>query len=93
MIRQDDRTPEQRRSHGYLVVATDRFMSGWGGATGGMSYAAWACSTLADRDKALAWVSARGDMKRVRCLADWPLQRYQPGSHCAHIHIYVWTDR
>ena len=39
----DDRTPEQKKSHSWLVIGTDSFMSGWGKASGGKSYAAWAC--------------------------------------------------
>lgn len=33
MIVQDDRDPEQRATHRWLVIMTDKFMSGWGGAT------------------------------------------------------------
>ena len=39
MIFQDDRTPEQKKTHTLIVLATDRFMSGWGMAKNGVSYA------------------------------------------------------
>ena len=42
-IIKDDRTEEEKRSHAILVIGTDKFMSGWGLAKGGLSYAAWAC--------------------------------------------------
>jgi len=87
MIREDDRTPEQMVTHRNLVIGTDSFMSGWGGAAGGASYAAWACE---DRDVStvLAWVESRREMKRVRVTCD----PYRPGSACAHLHIYVVDD-
>jgi hypothetical protein len=84
---QDDRTPEQRATHTCLVVGTDRFMSGWGKARGGKSYAAWACEP-AKRNDCLCWVERRGDMQRVRETCD-PYRPQGPG----HLHIYVWGDR
>ena len=90
MTRQDDRTPAQQLSHPCLVVGTDSFLSGWGGASGGASYGAWAC---AERDWSTVerWVRQRGDMRRVRRMVDRPGLRYRPGSACAHLHIYVVT--
>ena len=32
MVFKDDRTPEQKRTHTLVVMMTDLFMSGWGGA-------------------------------------------------------------
>ena len=88
MIIQDDRTPEQKQTHKWLVVGTDPFMSGWGGATGGLSVAAWACTdgTLADVTRR---ITGRGDLKRVRVVESESSGReYRPKS-AAHFHIYV----
>ena len=84
MKRADDRTPEQKKTHTVLIVATDKFLSGWGGAAGGLSYAAWACKPE-HQGKVFDWVSSRGEMRRVRIVAD----PYYPGPACAHLHIYV----
>ena len=65
MITQDDRTAAQLETHTWLVVGTDKFMSGWGEARGGTSVAAWACLPE-DRKEVLEWVERRNDMKRVR---------------------------
>jgi hypothetical protein len=81
---EDDRTPEQKQTHRVLVLGTDSFMSGWGQARNGASYAAWAC-TSADAHKVLAWVESRSEMKRVRVVGS----DYRPGRYCAHLHIYV----
>lgn len=82
--RKDDRTPEQKETHNWLVIGTDSFLSGWGGAKGGLSYAAWACRPE-DVDAVESWVSGRSDMYRVRVTTD----PYSPPSECAHLHIYV----
>ncbi len=57
-IIQDDRTPEQKATHPILVIGTDSFMSGWGGASGGSSFAAWACRPE-DESKVLRYVESR----------------------------------
>jgi len=81
----DDRTKEQKKTHRFLIVGTDRFMSGWGKAEGGKSYAAWAC-TEDDRKAVLDWVERRGDMTCVReTYGD-----YRPSGR-GHCHIYVVT--
>lgn len=85
---QDDRTPEQRETHQHLVIGTDRGMSGWGGAEGGVSYAAWACRPE-DSTACLDWVEGRGDMSRVRFTVDLPHARYRPSAK-GHLHIYVY---
>ena len=81
---EDDRTDAQRLTHTWAVAGTDRFMSGWGAATGGTSVAAWACP-YAELDAVLEHVNRRAEMKRVRVvkLADW-----RP--RAAHVHVYVW---
>lgn len=81
---QDDRTPEQKKSHPWLVVGTDRFMSGWGKAEGGVSYAAWACPE-GYTNPLLARIDARGDMRRVRLVYG---PTYHPRGR-GHLHIYV----
>ena len=81
----DDRTDEQRARLTHLVIMTDRFLSGWGGAEGGASYAAWACAP-ADRYRVLRWVESRTDALRVREAA---ADSYRPSSACAHFHIYA----
>ena len=88
----DDRTDEQRKTHTWLVIGTDTFLSGWGGATGGASYAAWACKPE-ERNECLTWVEGRSDMKRIRETYDNLNHPYRPSSSCAHLHIYVWEDK
>lgn len=87
-IIEDDRTLEQRDTHTWLVIGTDRFLSGRGYAEGGLSYAAWACRPE-ERHECLDWVEGRSDMLRVREVSEWE-RRYRPGSACAHLHVYVW---
>lgn len=82
MIVRDDRTPEQHESHPILIVGTDSFMSGWGKAEGGASYAAWAC-TPEDERSVLDWVERRSEMKRVRIVVG----DYRPRG-VGHCHIY-----
>jgi hypothetical protein len=93
---QDDRSSDQKLTHRYLVVGTDRFLSGWGRAEGGASYAAWACKTSEEVDKAMAWVGGRSVRRRVRLVVENPSKgyTYRPKADCcAHLHIYMWTDR
>ena len=84
MIVKDDRTPEQKKTHTYLVAATDRVLSSWGLAAGGSSFAVWACESAEERDLVAALVRARGDMQRVRYVSP----DYRPRG-AAHVHIYV----
>lgn len=80
---QDGRTPEEKKTYSIIVAGTDRFMSGWGEAKGGVSYAGWACK-YKDLDKVERWVHNRSDMKRVRIVGnDW-----RPRG-IGHTHIYV----
>ena len=55
----DDRTPEQKETHKFLIIGTDSFLSGWGQAKGGLSYAVWACKPE-HRDQVLNWVEKVG---------------------------------
>jgi hypothetical protein len=83
MKMQDDRTNEEKKTHAWIVAGTDRFMSGWGEARGGVSYAGWACK-YEDLNKVESWVENRSDMKRVRVVGnDW-----RPKG-VGHTHIYV----
>ena len=84
----DDRTEEQKKTHYWIVLGTDRFLSGWGRAVGGKSYAGWACKP-GDFSKVDSWVRSRGDMDRVRLVSFG----YRPKSaYCKHYHIYVVND-
>lgn len=80
---QDDRTEEQKRTHTILWGGTDCFLSGWGQAAGGVSYAFWACRPE-DSNRAESWVRSRGDLKRVRQVAG----DYRPTGR-GHCHIYL----
>ncbi len=82
-IRVDDRTEEQKKTHTWLVTATDRFMSGWGHASEGTSKCAWACRTLGEAQQVLAWVESRDEMKYVNLTSG----KWYP--RAAHVHIYV----
>ena len=81
----DDRTEDQKKSHHILITATDKFMSGWGGASGGTSKCAWACKDHAQADKIYEWVKNRSEMKYVNIhyRNEWKPRNY------AHLHIYV----
>jgi hypothetical protein len=84
----DDRTEEEKSTHLVLWGGTDSFLSGWGGAEGGSSYAFWACRPE-DSLACERWVRSRGDMKRVREVTT----DYRPPSAPGHCHIYVWEGR
>lgn len=86
MTKQDDRTPEQRQTHQYGVVARDKFLSGWGGAAGGASRCAWACGPDVNIDRVENWVRNRGEMRYVNVV---DLTTYRPPRGTAHFHIYV----
>lgn len=81
--RNDRRTPEQMKTHRWLVTATDRFMSGWGGASGGASKCAWACETLQEARECFERIKARDEMKYVN-ITNRP---WYP--RASHVSIYV----
>lgn len=85
-IREDDRTPEQRITHRWGVVAKDRFMSGWGHARNGASRCAWACGPVVNLDRVYEWVKHRSEMRFVHIV---DLSTYRPPQGTAHFHIYV----
>ena len=85
----DDRTEEQKKTHPYIFGGTDSFMSGWGGAEGGSSYAFWAC-TQEDWSYCKSYVLNRGDLKRVRQVSN----DYKPNArNCAHCHVYIYDGQ
>src|SRR5689334_13408205 len=87
-VKQDDRTPEQRKTHVWGVVASDKFMSGWGGTRGGTSRCAWACDSLEQAERTEQWVRGRDEMRYVRIV---DLRTYRAPRGTAHFHIYVVT--
>lgn len=87
MIIEDDRTEQEKRTHTVLVKGKDMFLSGWGEAEGGTSFAAWAC-TPDDQYTVERWVRNRGDMRCVDIVTD----DYRPSRSCKHFHIYVVRD-
>lgn len=87
MTLRDDRTPEQKKTHTWIVLATDKVLSGWGLATGGPSYAGWACQ-YEYLPKVQFWVENRSDMIRV-CIVSGS---YRPPSGPGDCHIYVVTE-
>ena len=93
MIVNDRRNEAQLKTHRYLVIGTDRFLSGWGRASGGASYAAWACETLTEAKAKAEEIRRRSDMKRVRIVHDSRGQArgaFRPDSrYCTHFSIYV----
>lgn len=88
MIIDDDRTEMQKNTHRYLVIMTDRFLSGWGMVEGGKSYAAWACEGLHEAQKVETIIRKRSDAMRVRMAYDGPQHPYRPSGK-GHTHIYV----
>ena len=81
----DDRTEAQKHTHRYAIVGTDRILSGWGKAAGGVSYAAWAFADDGHTRMIQDWVESRGDMLRVRMVS---LRNWRPRGR-GHTHIYV----
>ena len=80
----DERTEQEKKELTIIVLGTDRVMSGWGKASGGPSYAGWACRPE-DANKVARWVRNRSDMKRVRMVGG----NYRPPSGRGHCHIYA----
>lgn len=86
MIKRDDRTPEQQRTHTLAVVARDKFLSGWGDAANGASRCAWALEPGGNIRKLERWVKGRSEMRYVTVIS---LRTYRPPRGTAHFHIYV----
>ncbi|MEE8465776.1 MAG: hypothetical protein V3S68_04810 [Dehalococcoidia bacterium] len=85
---QDERSEDQKLTHRLAVVGTDRFLSGWGKAEGGASYAAWSF-TDGEEASCLAQISSRPDMMRVRVVT---LAGYRAAG-AKHLHIYIYRPR
>lgn len=83
MNRLDDRTQEEKKTHNYLVTATDTFLSGWGDASCGLSKVAWACESK-DVGNVLKWVEGRSDTRNVRVITG----KWYP-RNAVHVQIYV----
>lgn len=86
MIRQDDRTEEEKKTHVWAVVARDKCLSGWGAARGGTSRCAWACHPEVNIDRVENWVRDRSEMRNVNVV---DLRTYRPPKGTAHFHVYV----
>ena len=85
MIKKDDRTEEQKKTHFWAIAATDKFMSEWGEATSGKSKCAWACPPDGETlHKVEKWVENRSDMIYVNKV---DLRTYRP--KCVHFQVYV----
>lgn len=82
----DDRTPEQMKTHTWVIRGLDRFLSNWGKAAKGNSFAGWACKPEHAR-KVFDWVESRSDMRYVTATQGRPRFR-----NAAHVHIYVVDD-
>jgi hypothetical protein len=82
---EDERTGAQKSW--ILVGGIDRFMSGWGGAKNGKSWAFWACP-LSMVPAVGKWVKERGDIVHYRELAGNAKLRFGRG----HVHIYPITN-
>jgi hypothetical protein len=80
-VRIDERKEEHKDY--VLVTATDKFLSGWGQANGGLSKCAWACKKE-HLDKVFDWVENRSDMKYVNI--NYSGKWYPKAKH---VHIYV----
>ena len=89
MIIKDDRTDAEKNTHIWAVVATDKFMSGWGGANGGKSRVAWAVDDLSKTSKLFDWVNNRSEMKYANVVN---LNNYRSPRGTSHFHIYVAKD-
>lgn len=85
MIIQDDRTPEQKLTHLWGIVATDLSMSYWGECPNGKSIIIWALENYSQAEIILEWVKTRPEMKRP-ALVNLKNYRIRYGQHC---HIYV----
>jgi len=87
MIKRDERTPAQRATHQWAVVARDTLMSGWGEAKGGTSRCAWAVPIHSvDLDRVYNWVRGRTEMRNVHIV---DLSTYRPPTGTAHFSIFV----
>jgi hypothetical protein len=84
----DERKPEKEY---FLIGGKDKFMSGWGGAKGGNSYAFWALDKKhrhALVNKLMTWVENRGDIIYIRYLYPNEKLKLNKLTNAAHVSIY-----
>ena len=81
----DQRTPAQRSTHQWAIVARDTMPHHEGGATGGTSRCAWAVPEVAMLLDVEAWVSNRTEMRSVRIIN---LNTFRPPKGTARFAIY-----
>lgn len=87
-IIEEDRTAEEVQKTIGFVVATDKFMSGWGNAEG-RSLIAVPFTSEEDREKVLRRIARRSEMKRVRTVRG---KEFKPRLNSGdHLHIYDTT--
>ena len=84
MILQDDRTPEQRQTHIWGIVANDKFMSNWG-ACPGKSVAIWALQDYDEAENFLKYIKNRRKCMKYLRLVNLTNYKIRP---CYHCHIY-----
>ncbi len=78
----DDRRSEaDKAATAFFVVATDRFMSGWGRAQGGRSLFAVPCKDMAQARIVEENMRHRSEMKRVRIVAAGYRPALRRGDH------------
>ena len=83
---QDDRTEADKDVTIGFVVATDKCLSGWGGATGGHSIVARPIRDTQECDRVVALFEDRDDFLRVRYASG---SEYKPRLQSEdHLHIY-----
>lgn len=77
-------------SHRVLVGGVDSFMSGWGDADGGKSYAFWGCRPE-DEVAVREWVGHRDEIRRVRVVVhsttSKPPVQMSARDHCHVYHV------
>ena len=82
----DDRTDAEKDVTIGFVVATDKFLSGWGDATGGRSIVARPVRDTQECDRVMQLFEDRDDFKHVRYASG---SAYKPRLRNAdHLHIY-----
>ena len=97
-IIQDDRSKlEGRRAFTFLVGGRDSFMSGWGRAEGGASWAFWACRPE-DRLAVERWVADREELRYRRTIeltaseaSAERIRRARLPRNFTHLHVYTVT--
>ncbi len=77
----DRRSDEEKKATIGFIVGTDRVMSGWGKAEGGMSYFAIPVRTSEEWDETLSFMHGRNDMLRVREVGKDYRPRLRAGDH------------